>query len=220
MTVVLQNVYQFISMEALLTDKRIFTAERIMSYNLGTKTPDTTRSVKVSLNMKTMPTESVTFLYILSGFANQLSCLVIFSLPFFENHNLLFNRVKVLLMCTITGFTIFHLSSHLVYFVLYTSFNVCPGLLFLYASRFVCFMTIHLNPKIPHFHVIYDKVDKDLQIKCINLTFVLSITSASRKAQKDLSIFSENLQFDHTCMSQNQYVVIVANDLVILLQSA
>ena len=43
-------------------------------------------------------------LYILSGFANQLSCLVIFSLPFFGNHNLLFNRVNVLLTYTITGF--------------------------------------------------------------------------------------------------------------------
>ena len=43
-------------------------------------------------------------LYISSGFANQLSCLVIFSLPFFGNHNLLFNRVNVLLTYTITGF--------------------------------------------------------------------------------------------------------------------
>ena len=57
MTAVLQNVHQFISMEALLTDERISTAERIMSYNLGTKTPEPTRSVKVSLNMKTVPTE-------------------------------------------------------------------------------------------------------------------------------------------------------------------
>ena len=43
-------------------------------------------------------------LYISSGFASQLSCLVIFSLPFFGNHNLLFNRVNVLLTYTITGF--------------------------------------------------------------------------------------------------------------------
>ena len=43
-------------------------------------------------------------LYILSGFADQLSCLVIFSLPFFGNHNLLFNRVNVLLTYIITGF--------------------------------------------------------------------------------------------------------------------
>ena len=57
MTAVLQNVHQFISMEALLTDERISTAERIISYNLGTKTPEPTRSVKVSLNMKTVPTE-------------------------------------------------------------------------------------------------------------------------------------------------------------------
>ena len=57
MTAVLQNVHQFISMEALLTDERISTAERIMSYNLGTKTREPTRSVKVSLNMKTVPTE-------------------------------------------------------------------------------------------------------------------------------------------------------------------
>ena len=57
MTAVLQNVHQFISMEALLTDERISTAERIMSYNLETKTPEPTRSVKVSLHMKTVPTE-------------------------------------------------------------------------------------------------------------------------------------------------------------------
>ena len=57
MTAVLQNVHQFISIEALLTDERISTAERIMSYNLGTKTPGPTRSVKVSLNIKTVPTE-------------------------------------------------------------------------------------------------------------------------------------------------------------------
>ena len=43
-------------------------------------------------------------LYILSGFANQLSCLVIFSLPFFGNHSLLFNRVNVLLTYILTGF--------------------------------------------------------------------------------------------------------------------
>ena len=56
MTAVLQNVHQFISMGALLTDERISTAERIMSYNLGTKTPEPTRSVRVS-HMKTVPTE-------------------------------------------------------------------------------------------------------------------------------------------------------------------
>ena len=47
MTAVLQNVHQFISMEALLTDERISTAERIMSYNLGTKTPEPTRYVSI-----------------------------------------------------------------------------------------------------------------------------------------------------------------------------
>ena len=56
-TAVLQNVHQFISMEALLTDERISTAERIMSYNLATKTPEPTRSVKVNLNMKAVPIE-------------------------------------------------------------------------------------------------------------------------------------------------------------------
>ena len=38
MTAMLQNVHQFISMEALLTDERISTAERIMSYNQDTRT--------------------------------------------------------------------------------------------------------------------------------------------------------------------------------------
>ena len=52
-----QKVYQFISMEALLTDERISTAEVIMSHNLGTKTPEPTRSVKVTLNMKAEPIE-------------------------------------------------------------------------------------------------------------------------------------------------------------------
>ena len=45
-------------MEALLTDKRISTAaERIMSYDLTTKTSALTRSVKVTLNLKTVPTK-------------------------------------------------------------------------------------------------------------------------------------------------------------------
>ena len=56
-TAVLQNVHQFISVEALLADERISTAERIMSLNLGTKTPEPTRSVKVTLNMKAAPIE-------------------------------------------------------------------------------------------------------------------------------------------------------------------
>ena len=44
-------------MEALLADQRINTAERILSYNSSTKDMEQTRSVKVTLNMKTVPAE-------------------------------------------------------------------------------------------------------------------------------------------------------------------
>ena len=43
-------------------------------------------------------------LYIWSGFTNQLACLVIFSLPFFGNRNLLFHHVEISLTCIFTGF--------------------------------------------------------------------------------------------------------------------
>ena len=56
-TAVMQNVHPFISMEALLADQRISTAERILSYNSSTKDMESTRSVKVTLNMKTVPAE-------------------------------------------------------------------------------------------------------------------------------------------------------------------
>ena len=56
-TAVMQNVHLFISMEALLADQRINTAERILSYNSSTKDMEPTRSVKVTLNMKTVPAE-------------------------------------------------------------------------------------------------------------------------------------------------------------------
>ena len=51
-TAVMQNVHLFISMEALLADQRINTAERILLYNSSTKDMEPTRSVKVKLNMK------------------------------------------------------------------------------------------------------------------------------------------------------------------------
>ena len=54
-TAVMQNVHHFISMEALLADQRINTAERILSYNSSTKDMEPTRSVKVTLNMKPVP---------------------------------------------------------------------------------------------------------------------------------------------------------------------
>ena len=47
-TAVMQNVHPFISMEALLADQRINTAERILSYNSSTKDMEPTRSVKVT----------------------------------------------------------------------------------------------------------------------------------------------------------------------------
>ena len=53
----MQNVHPFISMEALLADQRINTAERLLSYNSSTKDMEPTRSVKVTLNMKTVPAE-------------------------------------------------------------------------------------------------------------------------------------------------------------------
>ena len=56
-TAVMQNVHPFISMEALLADQGINTAERILSYNSSTKDMEPTRSVKVTLNMKTVPAE-------------------------------------------------------------------------------------------------------------------------------------------------------------------
>ena len=56
-TAVMQNVHPFISIEALLANQRINTAERILSYNSSTKDMEPTRSVKVTLNMKTVPAE-------------------------------------------------------------------------------------------------------------------------------------------------------------------
>ena len=56
-TAVLVNVHPFISMEALLTDERITTAERILTFNSETRTMEPSRSVKINLSMKSVPTE-------------------------------------------------------------------------------------------------------------------------------------------------------------------
>ena len=56
-TAVLVNVHPFISMEALLTDERITTAERILTFNSETRTIEPSRSVKINLSMKSVPTE-------------------------------------------------------------------------------------------------------------------------------------------------------------------
>ena len=56
-TAVLLNVHPFISMEALLMDDRISSAERISTYNPSTKCMEPSRSVKVTLNMKNVPSE-------------------------------------------------------------------------------------------------------------------------------------------------------------------
>ena len=60
------------------------------------------------LTLKTFQIVFVTFprliLYIWSGFVNQLACLVIFSLPFWGNRDLLFHHVEILLTCIVTGF--------------------------------------------------------------------------------------------------------------------
>ena len=44
-------------MEALLTDERITTAERILTFNSETRTMEPSRSVKINLSMKSVPTE-------------------------------------------------------------------------------------------------------------------------------------------------------------------
>ena len=56
-TAVLVNVHPFISMEALLTDERITTAERILTFNSETRIMEPSRSVKINLSMKSVPTE-------------------------------------------------------------------------------------------------------------------------------------------------------------------
>ena len=56
-TAVLLNVHPFISMEALLMDDRISSAERISTYKPSTKCMKPSRSVKVTLNMKNVPSE-------------------------------------------------------------------------------------------------------------------------------------------------------------------
>ena len=56
-TAVLLNVHPFISMEALLMDDRISSAERISTYNPSTKCMEPSRSVKVTLHMKNVPSE-------------------------------------------------------------------------------------------------------------------------------------------------------------------
>ena len=53
-TAVLVNVHPFISMEA---DERITTAERILTFHSETRTMEPSRSVKINLSMKSVPTE-------------------------------------------------------------------------------------------------------------------------------------------------------------------